>query len=125
MPRVPRGARAIRELIRWVRDGWDIALTVDGPRGPRHVLKPGVLEIAKLTGCPIVPAAVSSKSYWQFRSWDKFQFPRPFTRIQVVFGDPVLVPRESTPDALESQRKQIERTLQDLTTKGDESVRHD
>lgn len=118
------GARAIRELVRWVRDGWDIALTVDGPKGPRHVLKAGPLQIAKLTGCPIVPAAVSSARHAQFSSWDDFQLPMPFTRIQVMFGDPVLVPQDATPEVLEAQRQQIEKSLQELTTRNDDSVRY-
>jgi hypothetical protein len=51
------GARALRQMVRLVREGWDIAITPDGPRGPRHQVQPGAIELARLTGAPIVPVA--------------------------------------------------------------------
>jgi hypothetical protein len=51
------GARALREMVRRVREGWDIAITPDGPRGPRHTVQQGAIELARLTGLPIVPVA--------------------------------------------------------------------
>jgi lysophospholipid acyltransferase (LPLAT)-like uncharacterized protein len=116
------GSRAIRELVRKLREGYDLGLTVDGPRGPRHVFKPGPLGIAKLSGCPVVPVAISSKRHWQLTSWDHFQWPWPFTRAQVMFGAPVSVPRDADPETLERMRRDIQNKLQEMTALNDESV---
>ena len=94
------GARAIRELVGKLEEGFDLGLTVDGPRGPRCRVKPGTLEISKLSGVPVVPAAVSSKSHWVFRSWDAFEFPKPFTKVSIRIGRPVTVPPDAGPETV-------------------------
>lgn len=119
------GARAIRDLVAALAAGADLALTVDGPRGPRHVVKPGPLEIAKLSGCCIVPVAISSRSHWQLSSWDGFQIPRPFTRIQYMFGSPVVIAPDAAAEDLERRRVDIEERLNRMTEMNDESVRRD
>lgn len=71
------------------------ALTVDGPRGPSKVVKPGIIDIARQSGLPIVPYYLHQSSYWSFnKSWDKFRFPKPFCKIEVVYGDPIYVPAD-------------------------------
>ncbi len=79
----------ITELLKGASGG----ITVDGPKGPRHVCKPGIVLIAEQTGAVIVPGTAVGKSYWEFNSWDKFKIPKPFTTIKVVFGDPISVPK--------------------------------
>ncbi len=118
------GTQAIRDLVSKLREGCDLALTVDGPTGPRHVFKSGPLEIAKLSGCTIVPAAISSRRHWQLSSWDAFQIPHPFSRVQIMFGAPVWVPADATPEALEERRQEIEQALRQLTVENDDSVRN-
>ena len=82
------GARGLRALVRAARAGRDLALTPDGPRGPRGEFKPGALAAARMTGLPIVPLAVSASAAWHLGSWDGFMVPKPFARVRVTYGDP-------------------------------------
>ncbi len=116
------GAQAILELVDKLAEGYDLGITVDGPIGPRFVVKPGPLEIAKLSGCAVVPAAVSSGRRWTLRSWDAFEVPKPFTTVSVRFGSPVTVPRDAAFELVEAKRQAVENTLRGLTRTNDEAV---
>lgn len=106
------GERALRELTH--ARGIDIAVTPDGPRGPRHRLKAGIIYLAAATGYPIMPATVSYERFWQVGSWDGFLLPRPFTRGLVRAAAPYRVPATATGDP-EPHRRAVERILRDLT----------
>ena len=110
-----RGPQALLELTRVAAQGRDLAITPDGPRGPRYVVQEGVIALAQLTGMPIVP--VSYHLNWKFRtkSWDGFQIPFPFARWTVTFGEPVGVPREATDAEREQARRDLETRLKNLT----------
>jgi lysophospholipid acyltransferase (LPLAT)-like uncharacterized protein len=103
------GARAALQVIHSAqnRDRLDIAITPDGPRGPRYQLQPGVLQLAQLTGRPIVALTFHLEYKWELNSWDKFQIPMPFTRCLVVLRKPVEVPRKATKEELEALRQQL------------------
>lgn len=118
-----RGARAILELAGRVRRGFDVGITVDGPKGPRHVVKPGSLEIAKLTGAPVVPLTASSNRHWTFASWDEFQVPKPFARVYVLYGEPVLVGPDAGTGEIEAARLLLEERLREITRQNDERAR--
>jgi lysophospholipid acyltransferase (LPLAT)-like uncharacterized protein len=92
-----RGSQAVLELTTWAERGLDIALTPDGPRGPRYVVQEGAMALAQLTGLPIVPILLFLAPKIQLKSWDRFQIPIPFGRCDVVIGPPVYVPREISP----------------------------
>lgn len=83
------GLRALIGLVQRVRAGDDIAVTPDGPRGPRHHVAPGVAVIAQKTGAPIVPLVSHSNRRWQLSSWDAFEIPKPFARVTVLYDQPV------------------------------------
>ncbi|MFH1755808.1 MAG: lysophospholipid acyltransferase family protein [Candidatus Latescibacterota bacterium] len=116
------GARAIRELVAKIEAGSDLAITVDGPKGPKFVVKPGPLAIAKLSGAAIVPITASSGRQWSFNSWDTFEVPKLFTCVSVRYGEPVFVPADTGADELESKRLLLESTLRDITSANDETV---
>lgn len=118
-----RGSRAIRELAEKVRAGFDLGLTVDGPKGPLFEVKPGAIELAKLTGVPVVPITTSSARHWEFSSWDRFQLPKPFTRVRVRHGEAVFVDAAAGPEAIESARQLLERRLREITRENDERTR--
>lgn len=85
-----RGGRAaFRELLAVCRTEADIVLTPDGPRGPRRELKEGVVQLARLSGRPVVPMAFVSSRGRRFGSWDRFLFPYPFSRGVYSFGEPL------------------------------------
>jgi lysophospholipid acyltransferase (LPLAT)-like uncharacterized protein len=91
-----RGAQALLELATWAQRGYDLAVTPDGPRGPRYVVQDGVIALAQVTGLPIVP--YSCELGWKIRlkSWDRFEIPLPFSRCEMTFGELIRVPREAT-----------------------------
>lgn len=110
-----RGGQALRELTTAAADGLDLALTPDGPRGPCYHVQEGVIAAAQLTGYPIVPV-----SYWlgwkqTMNSWDKFQVPLPWSRCEVVFGEPIVVPPEATEADRRLLREKLERELKGIT----------
>jgi lysophospholipid acyltransferase (LPLAT)-like uncharacterized protein len=99
------GARAARELIEALDQGWTLAIACDGPRGPRRVVKPGTVEIARLTGAPVVPvAARASREFIFRRSWDHFRLPLPRAHLVAVYGAPIFFPPGPVDDA-ETERR--------------------
>jgi hypothetical protein len=112
-----RGGAALRELVRFVRAGRSIAVTPDGPRGPREKLKPGVLLVAQLTGCALVPVAAAADRAWWFEGWDRFLVPRPFARVRIAYGRPVRVRRDATEAELTEATSVLEDTLGELTAR--------
>jgi lysophospholipid acyltransferase (LPLAT)-like uncharacterized protein len=117
------GAEGLLSLARAVRQGHSVVVVPDGPRGPREVLKRGVVLLARLTGAHVVPAALGASSEWRARSWDEFRIPKPFSRCVVRFGEPILVPRDLDGAAQETVRKDIEAALHAVTWQVDEEAR--
>jgi lysophospholipid acyltransferase (LPLAT)-like uncharacterized protein len=93
------GSRALLQLVQRVRDGDDIAITPDGPRGPRRTMAPGALLIAQRTGSPLVPLVAQASSAWRLRSWDAFEIPKPFARVTVLYDEPRPIVADSARDA--------------------------
>lgn len=116
------GTQAILELVAKLREGYDLGITVDGPKGPKYVVKPGPLQIAKMSGCAVVPVTTSARRRWVLSSWDAFELPKPFTRVAVRFGPPVFVPPDATLDQLEQRRLDVERIMNEITKVNDEAV---
>lgn len=110
-----RAAGALRELVRHVRGGRSLAVTPDGPRGPRAVMKPGALLAAQLSGAPVIPAAGGASRGWWFGSWDRFLVPKPFAKVRLVYGEPVWIPRDADEAALAEVGREVEARLNALT----------
>ena len=109
-----RGPQALLELTTWSERGYDLAITPDGPRGPRYVVQEGVMSLAQVTGLQIVPFSFSLQWKFQARSWDRFQIPLPFSRCDLVVGKPIHVPREATEAERETIRQELERTMRGM-----------
>jgi lysophospholipid acyltransferase (LPLAT)-like uncharacterized protein len=110
-----RGPQALRELTTWARRGYDLAITPDGPRGPRYVVQDGVMSLAQLTGQPIVPVSYSLGWKITLKSWDRFQIPLPFSRCEMVYEKPIHVPREATGAEREELRQRLEASLRGIS----------
>lgn len=106
-----RGGQALLELASWAERGYHLAVTPDGPRGPRYVVQDGVLTLAQVTGLPIVP--YSCQLAWKIRvnSWDRFQIPLPFSHCAMSFGEPIHVPRHATKAERDHLREQLQAVL--------------
>jgi lysophospholipid acyltransferase (LPLAT)-like uncharacterized protein len=109
------GTTGLRGLVRAARAGRDLALTPDGPRGPRGELKPGALLVAQLTGLPIVPLAVGASRAWRLSSWDGFLVPGPLSKVEVEYLPPRFVPREASRDDLAALAREIGAELNEVT----------
>jgi lysophospholipid acyltransferase (LPLAT)-like uncharacterized protein len=89
------GSGALRGLMRLARKGWSPVIAVDGPRGPVHKAKPGVLELARVTGLPVFPCAMAcSRHVALHRSWDLTDLPTPFAKVLIYWGEPIIVDRD-------------------------------
>ena len=95
------GAKGLMSIISELNNGADAAFAVDGPRGPIHKVKPGVVSAASSTGATIVPITTRASRCWIFeRAWDRYQLPKPFARVQLVRARP-LDAATATPDDLD------------------------
>lgn len=95
------GSRALLELVQLVRAGHDIAITPDGPRGPRRTMAPGALLIAQRASASIIPLVAHADRKWVLRSWDAFEIPKPFARVTVLYDQPQRVQADSAREAAE------------------------
>jgi lysophospholipid acyltransferase (LPLAT)-like uncharacterized protein len=110
-----RGAQALLELKTWAERGYDLAITPDGPRGPRYTVQDGAMAMAQVTGLPIVPASYHLKWKIQTKSWDGFQVPLPFSICEVTAGKIFHVPRDISDSEREELRKQLETELRAIS----------
>jgi lysophospholipid acyltransferase (LPLAT)-like uncharacterized protein len=109
------GVGAFLQLVRAYRDGCDLAVVPDGPRGPRYVVKAGVIHLARAAGAPIYPATYAATRFRQLRSWDRLIIPLPFARITYVVGEPLQVPRHATDAEVETLRQELQTRLNRIT----------
>lgn len=106
------GAQALVKMIQVVKQGWDLGITVDGPRGPRQQVKPGVLAVSRKTGAWVVPVCVAYSRAWKLNTWDQMPIPKPFSRVIVRYGTPfkvmAAVEEETQRGALEAELNALE-----------------
>jgi lysophospholipid acyltransferase (LPLAT)-like uncharacterized protein len=115
-----RGAKgALVEMIHELRRKKDVAFTIDGPRGPRYIAKPGAVWIAAKTGAAIFPFHITPERSWVLKSWDQFHFPKPFSRVLVLMGAPIYVKQEADEKELAAAQDTLQRSLEDLLQRGD------
>jgi hypothetical protein len=100
-----------------------LAITPDGPRGPRRRIQPGSIYLAARTGLPIVPFGIALDRPWRMRSWDRFALPRPWSKAACVTGQPIQVPENLDKDGLEKYRLLVENQLNELTAAAEHLVK--
>ena len=113
--------RALRKMVRLSRHG-HLAITPDGPRGPRRRAQPGLVWLAARTGLPIVPIGFAFSRAWRMRSWDRFAVPYPWSAAVCVTAEPICVPDDIDGDELERYRLQIEEALNKATASAERIV---
>lgn len=116
-----RGAtRALKAMIRVMRRGRPTAFTIDGPRGPRYVAKPGAVLLAKATGAPILCFHIAARHAYTFRkSWDQFQIPYPFSAVAIFIAPPILVSRDSEEEEQAKKVAEVQAALDGLVKRGE------
>lgn len=105
------GKEAMEEYISQMRQGMSGGITVDGPKGPRHVCKMGVVRIAQQTGSPILPGVAIPSSYWTINSWDQFKIPKPFSTITIIYTDLVWVKADASSEEMTAYAETVGKNL--------------
>ncbi|NMC82415.1 MAG: lysophospholipid acyltransferase family protein [Armatimonadetes bacterium] len=83
------GSRALLGAVRALEEGASFALTPDGPKGPKYVIRPGALYLARKSGCPLYPVGIAAHPYFELPTWDSFMIPYPFSRACYCMGEPI------------------------------------
>ena len=116
-----RGATgAFVEMVRLMRAGWPAGFAIDGPKGPRYEAKMGSVLLAKKTGFPMLPFTLTAKNFWEVKSWDRTQIPKPFTQAKVFIGLPIFVATKVSNEELESKRDELQHALDELNQRGED-----
>lgn len=107
------GLRGLAVMARRLAEGLDCAFTIDGPRGPRYVAKPGPVMLARKTGCPVqvFHIGVSRGKTFQ-KTWDHFLLPAPFARAVILFAPPIYVPPDASAELLEAKHREMQLALE-------------
>jgi len=114
-----RGSRAAAEIIRALREGLEAAITPDGPRGPRFVAQPGVVQIAKRSGAAILCFHITPRHSWVFRkSWDQTEIPKPFSRTAIFIAPPIFVSVDADEEQQARKLREVQETLDGLVQQG-------
>jgi lysophospholipid acyltransferase (LPLAT)-like uncharacterized protein len=106
-----RGVAALVAMRKALRDGTDVCITPDGPRGPRHVIQPGIIKLAETSGAPVVPIHVRYSSCRELPTWDRFAIPAPGSRVRVIFDHALAVPAGLSEDDFETSRRRLEEIM--------------
>ena len=118
------GEKAGRDIIGTLDKGGCVVITPDGPRGPRQRLNIGALRLARLSGYPVLPCLFAVKNRKQFKSWDRFVLPLPFGRGAIIWGTPLHIAPETSDEALELLRVQVETEMNALLAIADQRMGH-
>jgi lysophospholipid acyltransferase (LPLAT)-like uncharacterized protein len=110
-----RGPQALLEATTWLERDYSIIITPDGPRGPVYRIQDGIINLAQVTGRPIIPTSSFTRCKICLRSWDRFQIPLPFARGQSYYGEPIWVPRDASESEREELRAQLEASMLAIT----------
>jgi lysophospholipid acyltransferase (LPLAT)-like uncharacterized protein len=103
--------RALLGLRRALGEGWTVAFTLDGPRGPRHKVKPGPVALGRSSGVPLTMFHAAVDKAWVLNSWDRMQIPMPFSRVLVRFGRLIHVPDRATEEEIERHTAELQASL--------------
>ena len=109
------GMQAFRKMVKCIKNGESIAITPDGPKGPKETVKEGVIKLAQITGIPIVPLVWSTKKFKLIDSWDNFVIPFPFSKGIYTFGKPIYVDKKISENNFEIVRLEVESEIKRLT----------
>ena len=113
------GAGALRAMLKALKAGDCVGITPDGPRGPRMRASDGIVNVARMSGAPILPATFGVSRGRVLGSWDRFLVAWPFGRGVIVWGQPIEVGRDADADALEDARARVEAGLNAVTREAD------
>jgi lysophospholipid acyltransferase (LPLAT)-like uncharacterized protein len=103
--------RALLGLRRALQEGWSVAFSLDGPRGPRYKVKPGPVALGRSSGVPLTVFHTAVDKAWVLNTWDRLIIPKPFSRVLMRFGKLITVPREASDEDLERYQAELQSSL--------------
>ncbi len=109
------GASALRAAVKALADDTSLVMTADIPPGPARVAGLGIITIARMSGCPIVPVAAATRRFASFDTWSRMTLNLPYSKLVFVGGEPIHVPRDADNEMLEAKRHELERALNAAT----------
>lgn len=118
------GIQAAIEAIKLLREGRELAITPDGPRGPSGVVQEGILLMLRKSGASVVPVGISADRRWLAKSWDKYLIPKPFAKCIILMGEEMRLPPQATPEQEEEFRLQLEREIHRLEQEAETRMGH-
>lgn len=116
------GFSALVQLNRKLEEGFDLGITPDGPRGPAFQVQSGVVSLASLSSCSILPIAYDIRSKKTLKSWDRFKLPRPYNRGVFVLGSPIQVESNADEAYLEIKRQEVQNALENVNREAETLV---
>ena len=119
------GIAALKSLLKVLKQGNYIGITPDGPRGPRLEISDGIISLAKLSGCPIVPVTYATSRRKVLGSWDRFIIPLPFSKGVLAWGEPIDVPKKLSAEELEKARQTVLERMLALSDEADAMCGHE
>ena len=109
-----KGVEGLKGMLRAIRKGNSAAIVADGSQGPPRIVQPGAILLAARTGAPIIPMVFAASSYFTIKSWDRTIIPKPFSRIDFYYGEPIFVAAKLKPEEVEEYRSHLEERLNEL-----------
>ncbi len=118
-----RGAvGALLGVRREIENGFSVAFTIDGPRGPCYVAKPGPVLLARMTGAPIVPFYIAIEDAWVLNTWDRFMIPKPFSRALMRVAGNIHVPADAGDEESARLHQQMQDSLERIRDFAEKNV---
>lgn len=108
------GALVLRDMREVLQRGVSIVTTADGPNGPKYEFKAGAVLMGRIASVPMVPLACAAERAWYLNRWDDFMIPKPFSRIVLAVGEPVMVPADAPLDRIEEYRSRMQHAVMSL-----------
>lgn len=118
------GVKAVKKMVKMLRQGHLAAITPDGPRGPARRLQSGVLYISLMSGSPIVPTHIVASREWVLPTWDRHRIPKPFSRVIVSLGAPCHVDRSRLNQDEAAVITEVEQSMQQNVEKAEQQLLH-
>ena len=109
------GMQAFRKMVKCLQSGESVAITPDGPKGPKEVVKEGIIKLAQITQKPIIPLVWSTNRYKVINSWDNFIIPFPFSKGVYSFGNPIYIEEKMNEEAIRKAKTNLQHEIQRLT----------
>lgn len=107
------------KLVRTIKKGRSVVIVGDGSRGPCYKVQKGIINLAYLTGVPILPMVYGAKNKIELNTWDRFVIPLPFSKIKVMYGEPVYVDQKRGKKDLQDKLEELEKKLNNITKEVD------